>query len=103
MENKAVAVDWKNIFKMFATYEGTIKSFCKENNISLHQFYYHRKAAKKREISVFHAINFKEEATPSSSCSTENIKIEIGKAKIHIPSNDKVVLSNILAMIMESC
>lgn len=105
MAYKALAVDWEDILEKFATYKGTIKSFCKDNNISPHQFYYQRKAAKKREIAIFHAIDFKEDTIPSNSCltSTSSIKIEIGKAKIHIPSNDRVALSSILGMIMESC
>lgn len=103
MASKATAIDWENILEKFAIYEGTIKSFCKENNINLHQFYYHRKAAKKRSTPVFHSINFKEEAIPSTSHSTSNIKVEIGKAKIYIPSNDKIALSNILGVLMESC
>ncbi|KXZ39979.1 hypothetical protein SAMN05661008_01829 [Alkalithermobacter thermoalcaliphilus JW-YL-7 = DSM 7308] len=103
MANKAVAVDWEDILSKFATYKGTIKSFCKENNISPHQFYYQRKAAKKRVTPVFHAIDFKEDAIPSNSSLTSSIKIEIGKAKIHIPSHDRAALTNILGMIMESC
>jgi len=103
LANKAVAFDWEDILEKFATYEGTIKSFCKENNIIPHQFYYQRKAAKKRATPVFHAINFKDETTPSNPCSASSIKIEIGKAKIHIPSNDKIALSNILGVLMQSC
>ncbi|MBM7615150.1 IS66 family insertion sequence element accessory protein TnpA [Alkaliphilus hydrothermalis] len=103
MTSTATAIDWENILEKFATYEGTIKSFCKENNVSLHQFYYHRKAAKKRNAPVFHSISFKEGAIPSTSHSAFSIKVEIGKAKIHIPSNDKIALSNILGVLMELC
>lgn len=112
LTGEASVVDWEDILDRFSSYKGTIRAFCKENNISVHQFYYRRKKLKKMDTAMFHAISFKEnnayksineETVPSSSSSSSVIKIEIGKAKISIPGNDKISLSNILKVIMESC
>ena len=105
-------IDWEDVLDRFYSHKGTIRDFCKENNITAHQLYYRRMRAKKKDIPVFHAVNFKEkncdisideETIPSNGCLTSDIKIEIGKAKIYIPSNDKTSLMNMLKAIMESC
>lgn len=111
MTSEAAAIDWDNILKEFSSYDGTIKSFCEKHNISHHQLYYRRKRLKNNN-TVFHGINFSKKENikennkqidSSISFKSSNIKIEIGKAKIHIPSADKVALSNILKVIMEIC
>lgn len=104
-------VDWENILSVFSTYKGTIVNFCKENNIKVHQLYCRRKRSKKVEGPTFHAIDFKEKSYlgkaeqvyASSAKIVQNIKIEIGKAKIYLDGNDKESLSNILSAILKSC
>lgn len=112
MISEASDVNWEDILYKFSSYDGTIKDFCKENNIIPHQLYYRRKRAKSNTAPVFHAVSFKEkntdrdideEASISNPYSGSVIKIEIGKAKMYIQSNDKASLSNILKVIMESC
>lgn len=58
MTSEALAVDWKDILDKFSTHEGTIKSFCKENNISVPQLYYRRRRLKNNNNTVFHDISF---------------------------------------------
>ena len=111
MISEAPDINWEDILDRFSSYKGTIKDFCKENNIVAHQLYYRRKRSKNNTTPVFHAVSFKEkninetieEAIPSNPYSGSVIKIEIGKAKMYIPGNDKVSLSNILKAIMQSC
>jgi hypothetical protein len=111
MTSEALAIDWDHILDEFSSYDGTIKSFCEKHNISHHQLYYRRKRLENNN-TVFHGINFNEkeniketnnQINSTDSFKSSNIKIEVGKAKIHIPNNDKVALSNILEVIMESC
>jgi hypothetical protein len=45
MVSEAPFVDWDNILDKLYFYKGTIKVFCKKNNISVHQLYYRRKWA----------------------------------------------------------
>lgn len=113
MISEAPDINWEDILDKFSSYDGTIKDFCKENNIIAHQLYYRRKRAKNNNnIPGFHAVSFKEkstdrgineEATVPNPYSGSVIKIEIGKAKMYIPGNDKVSLSNILEAIIQSC
>ena len=113
--SEAQVVDWEDILIRFSSHQGTIREFCKENNITAHQLYYQRKRKKALQNNgthTFHAIRFtdnssskdaiEETATPNLSTSS-SIKIEIGKAKIYVPGNDKISLSNIFRMIIESC
>ena len=111
MTSEASAVDWEDILDKFSSHKGSIKAFCEEHNISIHQLYYRRKRLKSNNNTVFHGVSLKKDAdkaigeqtNPSRSPLTSNIKIEIGKAKIYIPSDDKASLSNILKVIMGSC
>lgn len=59
MNGEAPAIDWEDILNKFSLHKGSIRDFCKENNISIHQLYYRRKAIKKKEVQVFHAVNLK--------------------------------------------
>ncbi|QXM06955.1 IS66 family insertion sequence element accessory protein TnpA [Crassaminicella indica] len=108
MKEESPAIDWEDILNRFSLHKGTIRSFCKENNISIHQLYYRRKNIKKKDHQVFHAINIKEKtsknvSTTSTSYPANSIKIEIGKAKIYIQNNDKASLSSVLEAIMKTC
>ncbi|WP_176431479.1 hypothetical protein [Anaerovirgula multivorans] len=42
MLSEAPGIDWEDILDKFSSYEGTIRGFCKENNISVHQIDYRR-------------------------------------------------------------
>ncbi|AKL95594.1 hypothetical protein CACET_c21470 [Clostridium aceticum] len=112
MTNETLDIDWEDILDKFSSHEGTIKAFCEENNIGIHQLYYRRKKLENNNTPVFHAVSFKDteadeavnqESTPSNPSPTATIKIEIGKAKIYIPSNDKVSLSNVFKEIIALC
>lgn len=111
MLSEVPAVNWEDVLDKFSSYEGTIVEFCKQNNIKPHQLYYQRKRSENTAAPVFHAVKFREknsdktieEATPSNPCSGSIVKIEIGKAKMYIPGNDKVSLSNVLKAIIQSC
>ncbi|AOY78184.1 hypothetical protein BJL90_18740 [Clostridium formicaceticum] len=96
----------------FSSHEGSIKAFCEENSISAHQLYYRRKKLQNNNTPVFHAVSFKDKEAdeavnqniiPPNPVSASTIKIEIGKAKIYIPSNDKVSLSNVFKEIIALC
>jgi len=111
MISEAPSINWKDILDKFSSYEGTIVEFCKQNNIKPHQLYYQRKRSENTAAPVFHAVRFREknsdetieEAISSNPYSGSVIKIKIGKAKMYIPGNDKVSLSNILKAIIQSC
>lgn len=112
MVSEAPIIDWEDILDRFSSYEGTIKAFCKENNIKAHQLYYRRKRLENQETPIFHAVSIKEKISnkvinetdiPSSSQPDSTIKIELGKAKIIISSHDTISLTNILKVIMKSC
>lgn len=104
-------VNWLDILRKFSSYEGTIAEFCTEHSIKIHQFYYHRRKAKKNELPVLHGIKVSEKdfTPPGGSgkrfCLEESapIQIEIGKAKIYIPSNDREALENILQIVISIC
>lgn len=112
MTSEASVVDWEDILNKFSSYKGTIKAFCEENNISIHQLYYRRKKLKNNKSPIFHAVSFKEKDiaacidkldAKAKSYSTSDVKIEIGKAKIYIPSNDREALKDMFKVIIQSC
>ncbi len=108
MENQVSEIDWDKILKNFSSHEGTIRSFCKENNISVHQFYYRRRREGKNKKPEFHNICLNEKGINEKPLkpiqkSESMIKIEIGKAKIFIPSEDKSSISSILKEIISIC
>ena len=45
MSRKLSNEKWNEFISLFSSYEGTVSSFCKENNISKSQFYYHKRRA----------------------------------------------------------
>lgn len=110
MTSEATEINWGEVLNKLSSYKGTIRSFCKENNISAHQLYYRRKRAKKNDTPTFHAVSMKEKATDthipsmaSKDSLSNTIEIEIGKAKISIPVYDQVSLANIVKAIIISC
>lgn len=110
MENQVTKVDWDNILKSFSSHKGTIRSFCRENNISIHQLYYRRKKEREKNYNKpeFQSVtlnkdNIIEKPIESTSKSEPMIKIEIGKANIFIPSEDKVSISSVLKEILSVC
>lgn len=109
MTKKVSEINWNQIMQKFSSYEGIIADFCRENKISQHQLYYRRKMLKKKSNPIFHGIQLnKEESThhtnnrPQDSGMKE-IKIEIGKANIYIPTSEITLLSNIIQELTKSC
>ena len=110
MSSEATDINWEEVLNKLSSYKGTIRSFCKENNLSPHQLYYRRKRARKNDNPTFHAVSMKDKAVdtpipsmPSKDLLPKTIEIEIGKAKISIPSYDQVTLTNIVKAIITSC
>ena len=66
----------------FSSYKGSINEFCKENNVKQHQLYHRRR----KLVSI-----------------TKDIRIEIGKANIYIPTNEIAALSDIIKDLARSC
>lgn len=98
----------RKILENFSSYEGTVTSFCKENNMSKSQFYYYKKRFEKSNKPTFHAIALKNDEFDPNIASDNakvysDIKIEIGKANIYIPANEIALLSTILKEIVKSC
>ena len=94
--NKDRTIDWKAIIDKLSSYSGTIKDFCKENNIPEKQFYYHRRKLADKNKVVFHEIPLKSEDNPIVKNNIKDIKIEVGKATIYIPANEIAVLTAII-------
>ena len=95
--NKNKTIDWKAIIDKVSAYSGTIKDFCKENNIPEKQFYYHRRKLTDKNKLVFHEIPLKSgDNSIIKDNSKTDIKIEVGKATIYIPANEIAVLTSII-------
>ena len=110
MENNT-QINWSDTLSKFSSYEGTIAGFCMENNIKPHQLYYQRRKVTRDNQPVFHGIKVNKKdisyphVPPSEACLEADvpIKIELGKATIYIPSNDKLALENVLQIVMSTC
>ncbi|WP_294406123.1 IS66 family insertion sequence element accessory protein TnpA [uncultured Clostridium sp.] len=101
--NEDKTVDWKAMIDKLALYSGTIKDFCKENNIAEKKFYYYRRKLSNKNKVVFHEIPLKSESNPTiSNNNTSDIKIEIGKATIYIPVNEIAALTAIVRNLSSS-
>lgn len=94
--NEEKTIDWKAMINKVSSYSGTIKDFCKENNIPEKQFYYHRRKLADKNKVVFHEIPLKSEDNPIVKNNIKDIKIEVGKATIYIPANEIAVLTAII-------
>ena len=101
--NEDKTVDWKAMIDKLELYSGTIKDFCKENNIAAKKFYYHRRKLSDTNKVVFHEIPLKSENTSAVSITNESdIKIKIGKATIYIPANEIAALTAIVRNLSSS-
>lgn len=95
--NEDKTVDWKAMIDKLSLYSGTIKDFCKENNIPEKKFYYHRRKLADKTKVIFHEIPLKSECNSNvENNNTSNIKIEVGKATIYIPANEIAALNIII-------
>ncbi|MBZ9633208.1 IS66 family insertion sequence element accessory protein TnpA [Clostridium sp. FP1] len=108
MAKKNNDITWRGFLEKFSSYEGTVTSFCKENNISKSQFYYYKNKFKQSNKPTFHAIAINNEksnpkAVNKSVKGCSDIRIEIGKINIFIPANELELLSNILKELSKSC
>ncbi|MBW9159738.1 IS66 family insertion sequence element accessory protein TnpA [Clostridium tagluense] len=108
MAKKFNDVRWRGFLEKFSSYEGTVTSFCKKNNISKSQFYYYKSKLEQSSKPTFHAIAISnKESNPQTVNNSvkgyNDIRIEIGKANIYIPANEIALLSNILKELSKSC
>ena len=98
-------INWEEIMSKFSTNKGSIIEFCKENKVKPHQLYHHRKKVKKESPPAFYAIPIiKEEVAISEPVTgSSDIRVEIGKVNIYIPSADKASLISIIKELAKSC
>ena len=94
--NEDKSIDWKAMIDKLSSYSGTIRDFCKENNIPEKQFYYHRRKLADKNKAVFHKIPLKSEDNLIVKNNIKDIKIEVGKARIYIPANEIAALTAII-------
>lgn len=99
---------WQDYVTKFDSYGGTItiKDFCKENNISRSQFYYHkRKMDQGYSTKVFHAVSLKvsEETISEYTIEEKNVNIIIGNANISIPTSETSLISSIIKELATKC
>lgn len=98
----------KELLEKFSSYEGTVTDYCKKNNISKSQFYYYKKKFNKETNPIFHAIELKPEVSKSTNtkinCKQDhNIKIELGRANIYLPSGNLDLLSIVIKELSKLC
>ncbi|MFR4981092.1 MAG: IS66 family insertion sequence element accessory protein TnpA [Clostridium neonatale] len=95
--NEDKTIDWQSLINKLSSCEGTIKDFCKENNIPEKKFYYHRRKLADKTKVIFHEIPLKSKCNSNvENNNTSNIKIEVGKATIYIPANEIAALNVIM-------
>lgn len=104
MENILNHESWEEILERLASYEGSVNEFCKENNLSRGQLYYYKRRFSQGKKPTFHAIALNS-AKPSENAEKayKDIRIEIGKASIFIPSNERELLKSILKELAIIC
>ncbi len=105
MQNKIDDTNWKELVQKFQYYEGTIVSFCDLHNISKDRFYYYRKKyASAVTETTFHAIEVKTNTITATNIFDDILKLEIGKATLHIPNNvDENSLSSVMKVLVSIC
>lgn len=104
MTSESTIIDWSEIMNKFAAHKGTIVDFCKENNIKPYQLFHQRDKLKKKQTQIFHAIDVKNNVPLSNPKDVKDeIKIEIGNAKIYISATDNNSLLNIIRELAKSC
>ena len=94
--NEDKIIDWKAMLDKLSSYSGTIRNFCKENNIPEKQFYYHRRKLADKNKAIFHKIPLKSKDNPIVKNDIKDIKIEVGKVTIYIPANEIAVIAAII-------
>jgi ribosome-associated translation inhibitor RaiA len=99
---------WKELLEKFSSYEGTVTDYCKENNVTKSQFYYYKKKFTKASTPIFHAIEVIPEVshTPkpkSDAKENKDIKIELGRATIYVPSENLDLLTVVIKEISKLC
>ena len=99
---------WREFLEKFSSYEGTVSSYCKENNISKSQFYYYKKKYMQPSKPTFHAIVLNDEDSGAKAANSnikedKEIRIVIGKANIFIPVDEITILTTILKELAKSC
>lgn len=98
---------WREFIEKFSSYEGTVTKYCKENNMSKSQFYYYKKKFEQSNNPTFHAIVLNSEE-PAPKAAKDNVKerkdirIEIGKTNIYIPTTEISLLTTILKELARS-
>ncbi|WP_346916266.1 hypothetical protein [Clostridium sp.] len=102
------SVDWNDILEKFANYNGSVTAFCNEYGVDKRKLYYRRKKSQVSNQQLFHAVNLNTDSRISASHKypqdiEKELKIEIGKATIFIPSDDLQLLSNIIKELQSSC
>lgn len=103
MEKETNEINWEEIMDKFSSYNGAITEFCRQNHISPHQLFYRRKRLEKESQTDFHPISLKKNAEFSCDSNFEKskeIRIEIGKATLVIPSNETAILSQVIKEII---
>ncbi|MCM8711849.1 hypothetical protein M2651_12585 [Clostridium sp. SYSU_GA19001] len=104
MENALQQKAWEKILENYSSYEGTLNDFCSENNITKHQLYYYKKKLNKPNKPVFHAIALKSvKNADNTKKAYKDIRIEIGKSKIFISSDEAELLKTILKELAAIC
>ena len=108
MSKQINPVKWDEIMKKYNNHKGTIREFCKNNNITERQFYRYRKKHKSLDKPTLHPIilnqvNNEESKEYPSKTHNHNIIIEIGKSKINIPADNTVIISDIVKELLKSC
>lgn len=106
MANRVDNSIWKEYIDKFSSYEGTVTGFCKENNISKSQFYYHKRRSKVATKPTFHAISLSEEENSTVTKiirDSKDIRIEVGRANMYVPANEIALLATILKELVKSC
>ncbi len=106
MANRIDNESWRDFIQKFSSYEGTVTEYCRENNLSKSQFYYHKRRFNEPSESTFHAISFEKEidlTMNDESTASNDIRIEIGKVNVFIPANEVALLSNIVKELTKSC
>ena len=101
-------INWDEIMNKYKNHNGTIRDFCKNNNIKERQFYHHRKKQNLTENPTLHKVilnntsDTKLEVNPSKT-KESNIIVEIGNSKIYIPQNNTAMISSIVKELIKSC
>lgn len=104
MENTLEKESWEKILGKYSSYEGTLRSFCSENNIAKHQRYYYKKKFEKPNKPAFHAIAIKpSKNAEDAEKAHKDIHIQIGKANIFIPLSETVISKTILRELTSTC